>query len=253
MVTSRTKITMSTNSQETLKIREPYRRLSYVEKEEIRELILKGFSLQMVALKLGLRKSTVYYHARPYCRKQTKLNIKVLSLKEQRYILGMFVGDGNIIMKTSKGQYGLKFALDCNEDQDIAQYLCLLFMKAGKKIEKRIEGNTPVSIAKQLKSQRNVKLLINSESWASDFKIGFIGGLLDSDGYVYHNKNGKHYGAIIKTSNRLLGKQIQAILSDLKINTLIFAFMNSKVHTKQQTYAMISIYRQKKCGNSVKT
>jgi len=113
--------------------------------------------------------------------------------------------------------------------------------------------STYVSIAKQLKSQRNVKLLINSESWASDFKIGFIGGLLDSDGYVYHNKNGKHYGAIIKTSNRLLGKQIQAILSDLKINTLIFAFMNSKVHTKQQTHAMISIYRQKKCGNSVKT
>jgi len=72
----------------------------------------------MVALKLGLRKSTVYYHARPYCRKQTKLNIKVLSLKEQGYILGMFIGDGNIIMKTSKGQYGLKFALDCNKDQD---------------------------------------------------------------------------------------------------------------------------------------
>lgn len=248
---SRTKITMSTNSQETLKIREPHRRLSYVEKEEIRGLILKGFSLQMVALKLGLRKSTVYYHARPYCKKQTKLNIKVLSLKEQGYILGMFVGDGNIIMKRSKGQYGLKFALDCNKDQDIAQYLCLLFMKAGKKIEKRIEGNTLylrtfskklvkfvstyVSIAKQPKSRRNIKLLINSESWASDFKIGFISGLLDSDGHVYHNKYGKHYGAVIKTSNRLLGKQVQASLSDLKINT------NIRVHEFKGTYQTVNL------------
>ena len=132
---------MSTNSGHTLKIRNGrYRRLSSAEKQEIREPIREGFSLKNVALKLNLRKSTVYYHARTYCKKQTKLNMNALSAKEQGYIFGMFVGDGNIIKRTRKGQYGLKFTLDNNRDQRIAQFLRLLFKKAGKKIEIQIEG-----------------------------------------------------------------------------------------------------------------
>jgi len=238
---------MSTNSEHTLKIRNRrYRRLSSAEKQEIRELIRKGFSLENIALKLNLRKSTVYYHARTYCKKQTKLNMNALSAKEQGYILGMFVGDGNVIMKTSKGQYGLKFTLDNKRDQKIAHFLRILFKKAGKKTETRTEARSLyirifskkltgfisnlVSTTKRPDSQRNIKSLVNYENWSSDFKIGFVSGLLDSDGYVHYGKKGKHYGAVIKTNNPSLAKQIQGIFSDLKVMAEI------RAHEFQGTY-----------------
>jgi len=89
------------------KIHEPYRRLSYVEKEA------NG------CFKAWLKEINSLLPCKTLLQETNEVKHK-----------GLIV-EGTI-----------KFALDCNKDQDIAQYLCLLFMKAGKKIEKRIEGNT---------------------------------------------------------------------------------------------------------------
>lgn len=223
-----------------------YKRLSVEEIEEIQRLARTGLSLEKISSKLNLGKSTVYYHARPYCRKQTTLNLNALTMKEKGYVVGVFVGDGNILWKAEKGQYGMKITLDNDRDQDIAQYLRLLFAKAEKKSTTRTEGNSlsfrvfskklvefllnSVSIVKQHNSQRNIKTIINYKNWDSEFKIGFISGLLDSDGYVFHSKKGKHYGAIIKTSSFTLGNQIHEIFSELQIGVKI------RVHEFGGTY-----------------
>ncbi len=223
-----------------------YIRLSEEKIKEIRKLAQGGLSLEKIASKLNLGKSTVYYHARPYCRKQTRLNLNALTMKEKGYIIGMFVGDGNILWRRGKGQYGIKITLDNDRDQDIAYYLHLLFTKAGKKSTIRTEGNSlsfrvfskklvgflskHVKIVKQASSQRNIKTIIGCKSWGSEFKLGFISGLLDSDGYMFHSKKGKHYGAMIKTSSFALKEQIQEIFSELQISVKI------RVHEFKGTY-----------------
>lgn len=216
-----------------------HKRLSEEEKAKIKKLAQEGLSLEGISSILDVGKSTVYYHAKQYCRKQATLNLDALAMKEKGYILGIFVGDGNLILRARNGQYGIKITLDKNNDQDIAGFMHTLFRKAGKKTLKRIEENSLclrafsiklvefvldyVSITKKDNSQRNVKSLINWKDWPLDFKIGFVSGLIDSDGYVYHSKSGKHYGAVIKTNNQSLGNQIQSILGDLRFNASIHA------------------------------
>jgi len=216
-----------------------YKRLPPESIREMQRLAQEGLSLEKIALALDSGKSTIYYHAKPYCRKQTGLKLDILTMKEKGYLMGMFVGDGNIILKPKKGQYGIKITLDKTNDQDIAEYFHTLMDKAGKKIQRQIERNSLVlrifskklvefilnyiSIKRQFNSRRNIKSLINCQNWNADFKIGFVGGLIDSDGYVFHRKNRKHYGAIVKTNDQLLGKQIHSILQDLGLNTYIRA------------------------------
>lgn len=225
-------------------------RLSKEKIREVQRLAQEGFSLDRISSMLNVGKSTIYYYAKPYCRKQTKLNLDALSLREQGYIIGMFVGDGNIIRNPEKGQYGIKITLDKLKDQDITDYLCMLIGKAGKKIQKRVEGSdlclrtfskrlvefilTYVLVAKQSTSKRNIKSLVKYETWNPHFKLGFISGLIDSDGHIFHKKN-KHYGAIIKTNNRLLAKQIQSIQESLGSNVSIH------VHEFKGTYPTKSL------------
>lgn len=223
-----------------------YKKLPIEKIEEIHRLAKTGLSLRKISSRLSLGKSTVYYHARLYCKKQTRLNLNALTMKEKGYVVGVFLGDGNILWKREKGQYGIKITLDKDKDQDIANCLLLLFAKAGKKGTMHTEENSlslrtfskklvefllnHVSILKQRNSQRNIKTIIGYENWGSEFKIGFISGLLDSDGHVFHSKKGKHYGAVIKTSSFALNKQIQEIFSELLIG------VKTRIHEFKGTY-----------------
>lgn len=203
-------------------------RLSAETIDSIQRLALEGFSIERISSMLTLSKSTIYYHAKRFCRKQTRLDLNALTLKEKGYLIGVFVGDGNIIWKPRKGQYGMKITLDKANDQDVAEYVCSLIVGAGKRSLKQIEGNSLilrifsrkllefilsyVLVKKRPGSKRNAKSLIGCENWDSDFRIGFISGAIDSDGHVYHKRGGKHYGAVIKTSDQSLGDQMCFIL-----------------------------------------
>ena len=85
-----------------------HKRLSEEEKAKIEKLAQEGLSLEGISSILDVGKSTVYYHAKQYCRKQTALNLDALAMKEKGYILGIFVGDGNLILRARNGQYGIK-------------------------------------------------------------------------------------------------------------------------------------------------
>jgi len=62
----------------------------------IQALAKKGLSLRRISAQLGIPKTTVYFHVKAYCRKMTYINLKALSEKEKGYLVGMFVGDGNL-------------------------------------------------------------------------------------------------------------------------------------------------------------
>ena len=80
-------------------------------------LAKKGLSLKRISAQLRVPKTTVYYHIREYCKKMTYIDLTVLSEEEQGYLVGMFVGDGNLLVKRKRGRYITKFTLDAERDQ----------------------------------------------------------------------------------------------------------------------------------------
>ena len=119
--------------------------------------------------------------------------------------MGMFVGDGYINRWFDKNEnrqrFVVKFVLDKQRDQDIADYLQFIFNKAGKRTT-RLSEKTKLIIkvssksfveylAKyvrnlgQVRGQSRRKVLVDIENWSYHFKLGFISGMIDSDGYIF--------------------------------------------------------------------
>lgn len=156
-----------------------YQRLSSRQIQNIQTLAKKGLSLKSISAELHGSKTTVYSHVKESCKKMTYINLNALSEKEQGYLVGMFVGDGNLIVKKERGRYLTKFALDAKRDQDIADHLSCIFKKAGKRITRYMERDSltvkvyskefaefllkHVTYIKQTGSRRRVKILTNPE------------------------------------------------------------------------------------------
>ncbi len=75
----------------------------------------------------------------------------------------------------------------------------------------------------QVKGQPHRKVLVDIENWSYYFKLGFISGMIDSDGYIFFNKRSmKPYLVEIKTANPTLKRQLLHILATLKMDTTEF-------------------------------
>jgi len=218
-------------------------RLTHGQIKEIQQLAKARVSLEQIATKLNIAKTTVYYHAKYHCRKMTRMNVDALTETEQGYLVGMFVGDGYINTWVDKNQnrqrFIVKIALDAQRDQDVADYVQFLFSKAGKRTTRFIEETTLiikasskefakyllkyVKVIKQEKDHPLNKILLNEENWSQDFKFGFISGIIDSDGYVFYDgQSKKQYIAEVKTSNPTLKEQLFRILATLRMNATEF-------------------------------
>jgi len=231
-------------------------RLSSQEIRDVQKLAKRGLSLKRISAQLYVPKTTVYYHAKEYCKKMTYMNLNVLSEEERGYLVGMFVGDGNLIVNRKQGRYLTKFALDAERDQDIDDYLSSVFKKAGKTITKYMERSSLtfkvyskqfvefllryVMYIKQRDSRRRVKMLINPEKWTTAFKLGFISGLIDSDGHVYFNRRKtKHFGMLIKTANNVFRDQLTEMLTTLGIKATTYtAKRHKKSYSKKPQYVL---------------
>jgi intein-encoded DNA endonuclease-like protein len=71
------------------------KRLAPNQIRKIIELSKAGTSIAKIAESLEINKTSVYYHARKYCHKMTKLDINLLNDSEKGYIIGVFLGDGS--------------------------------------------------------------------------------------------------------------------------------------------------------------
>jgi len=214
-------------------------RLSHEEIENIRMLAKADLSLTQISVRLHVPKTTVYYHAKEYCRKMTYLKQDALSEEERGYLVGMFVGDGTQIIEVNRGIYLTKFSLDKARDKGIVKYLQVLFAKTSKRIGERTERNSItlrifskelvkylanyVTQIEQNNTRRKKKMLINYEKWSKAFKLGFISGLIDSDGHVYFDpKRGTRFGVLIRTADYDLRDQIISVLRSLDIATTAY-------------------------------
>ena len=87
-------------------------RLSANQINRIKDLAKAGVSIREIAEMLNAGKSAVYYHAKGFCRKMTKLNLDLLSGWERGYILGIFLGDGDVNKGRKNPRYIVRFTFD---------------------------------------------------------------------------------------------------------------------------------------------
>lgn len=195
---------------------------------EIQRLVKEGLSLRKTAKEMNVSYGSVYRYAGRYSEKQTRMNIDAIHALPRRDIVGVFVGDGSRFFEPKHGHYGVKFGLNAKRDEDVASFLQELFVKAGKRISMYVDNTTSVLkvyskkllgflskfvICVEYKGKKR-KALIDFKDWGSAFKLGFISGLIDADGHVYH-RGKKHYGALIVTMSDYLKDQLVEILMGL--------------------------------------
>ncbi len=204
-----------------------HKRLTINQISEIKKLAKAGISIIGISNVLHISKTTVYYHAKNYCRKMTKFDLTLLNECEKGYIIGLFLGDGSLNRGTKTPRYVARFALDAKRDQDIAASLAQILDNAHKKVSIFVEGNTLIvkACSKELvefietyveykmdeTNQKEKKLLVGGD-WASDFQYGVLAGIIDSDGHVH-----KHLGTEIKTVSPSTFQAILKLLNNLEI------------------------------------
>jgi hypothetical protein len=203
------------------------KRLAHDQVLEIVKSAQAGISIAQIAKRLYLHKTTVYYHARSYCRKMTRLDLNLLTSVDKGYLVGFFLGDGSFNSGRKTPRYIVRFALDAKRDQDIASRLAQIFEKACKKVSIFPEENTLIVkvCSKELvkflqmyveykvdKNNQKEKKIIVGKDQSSNFQYGLLAGIIDSDGHVH-----KHLGAEIKTVSPSTFKSILNLLNSLGI------------------------------------
>jgi intein/homing endonuclease len=145
------------------------------------------------------------------------LNWDMLSKREQGYLLGIFLGDGNVFVNEKKGIYRVRFCLTKGEAtiQKIIPLLQKLFRFHKIRVYNDRKNETLIEVHSKSFVQKLYEILNNNTlktmEQDSETLCGLIEGLIDSDGYV------KGRIAEIKSSNKQLVSQICSLLEKIGI------------------------------------
>ncbi|MBU3926124.1 LAGLIDADG family homing endonuclease [Patescibacteria group bacterium] len=142
-----------------------------------------------------------------------------LSVKERGYLFGLFEGDGYKIYDKKSRHYQIEFYLNSVKDKKIIKYVVYLLSKIGLKPnlyqDKRYNCKRIRVYSKQL--FEILKRNINLQNKTKDFNLGFVSGLIDSEGHVRKDKS---YIMIITTNKRVL-EDCERYLNKVKIDSNI--------------------------------
>lgn len=180
-----------------------------------------------------------------------ELNITNLSEKEKGYLFGLFEGDGYKIHDKKSRHYHVEFYLNSLKDKKIIIFLNKLLKKIGLKPnlyqDKRFNCKRVRVYSKNLFNiiKKDINLKKNSKS----FNLGFVSGLIDSEGHV--NKK-KSYIMIINTNKKVL-EGCEKFLKSIGLSSTVNKRVLSK-KDKLTSYRMyISVNFKKSSHLSVKT
>ncbi len=141
-----------------------------------------------------------------------------LSKKEKGYLFGLFEGDGYKIHDKKSRHYHVEFYLNSIRDKEIINFLMGLLKKLQLNPniyqDKRYNCKRIRVYSKDFFNiiQKNTKL-----NKSKDFNIGFVSGMIDSEGYV---NNEKSFIMIINTNKEILN-ECKNFLDRVNINSNI--------------------------------
>jgi DNA gyrase subunit A len=129
----------------------------------------------------------------------------MISAKEEGYLFGLFEGDGYKIYDKNSRHYHVEFYLNSKKDIKIIKFLVSILKKISLNPniyqDKRYDCKRVRVYSKSLFELISKNINLNDKT--QDFKIGFVSGLIDSEGYVSKKK---HYIMIINTNKEILDK-----------------------------------------------
>lgn len=198
------------------------------QKQQIREKARNGDSVNQIKEELGVPKSTVYYHFKKEVGQKQKENALKLPENEEVVgeICGVFAGDGNFYYEENNYKYRVKFTLNLNQDywKKLAKFLEENLQKKPhinhqenyNRTNLRYESKPLVTLLKEhltWEENKTDTIKLKDKKYSKEFKVGFLRGLLDTDGYKDTTR--KRY--CFSTVNTELGKNISELLGDLDI------------------------------------
>ncbi len=198
------------------------KRLNKQEIQKIIELTKKGKSLNQIAKTIRKGKTTVYYHFR-------KIKGKLLNdikIRNDGGLLGEFLGivagDG-CLNKTKEYHYRIFLYFNIAEQKyvkELKEVLYKLFNKYPMQFRrenriilayysKKIYDLVKESLIWDFNKRKSHSVRLKNEKYSNRFKIGFLRGSIDSDGYLSNKVIN------FATSSPHLAKNIKNFLCDL--------------------------------------
>ena len=156
------------------------------------------------------------------------------------YLIGFYLGDGNVYIDRRRYDYRLRFFINPN-DEEIIDKLITLLKDMGLNVNV-FKQNSEVVIS--VRSKRLINKILNMvkdlpsnpEKFRRDFIIGVLEGLIDSDGNI-ERRRGRYFCVAITTTNasivdltvrlyRILGLKYGLYVSPMrsKVRYRIFIF-----------------------------
>lgn len=221
------------------------------EKQKIRNLAARGQSVNTIKDKTGLPKSTVYYHFRKEVgQKQKENRLKIPEDEEVKgEICGIFAGDGNFY-EDKNYKYRVKFTLNINDNywKELASFLeksldkkpRVNHQKKYNRTNLRYESKELIDFLKKdlewNEEDKTGTISLGKSDQIHDFKIGFLRGLLDTDGFVSKKQNRITFNSISKD----LTEDVSRILEEIQINHEIVRDVDKRENCRDMYRARIT-------------
>lgn len=178
-----------------------------------------------------------------------RISLSKLTGMEIGYLIGLFVGDGYSYYDKKHRHYTVEFHLHSERNKTIQKFLIKILKKLGLRVfimkDKRYNCNRVRVYSKMLFESLNLGLLDKDDI---NMGLGFVSGLIDSEGYVNHKKS---FVNIVNTNKEMLNLA-KNILKKLNIESKIHERGKSK-KDKKKSYILYIPYKIKDIDtNSIK-
>jgi intein/homing endonuclease len=143
------------------------------------------------------------------------MKIENINNKEIGYVLGLLAGDGYMIHDKKSRHYNVEFYLNSIRDKKIIEFISILLNRMELIVQRYLDKR--FNCLRIRASSKELYNFIKGDIFKEndDFKIGFISGFIDSDGYY----NKKKSTLVITNSNIEKLKKTKRYLEDLKVSS----------------------------------
>jgi len=222
------------------------KRLSEKEKAQVISLMKDGKSLNHISKLTGRNKSTLYYHYEKLLGKKFK---KVNLPTDEEFIgelMGLFAGDSNLHYDKIGGRHVVRFYFNFQEKSYVDELTNLFSAHFLKDPYKSREKNVLVvryyskelfnfikeyvgwgiSLDRRGANQKSRTVYLKGSNYSDNFKIGFLRGFIDSDGYLTDKK------ILFGSASGKIMRQVSRFLSDLGFQNFKLSYYERNDETR---------------------
>jgi hypothetical protein len=219
-------------------------------KIKIIDLIKRGVSINNISKITKIGKSTIYYYYKKIRgRKNKLLNLNPSYTMKEGEIVGIFVGDGCHHFEKKGYHYFINVYFGI-KNRDYLIYIKNLYESYFKKSfriiiyqNKSVITTYSKEISEYFKNYidfnpkiKHSTVKLKTLNLPIEFKIGFIKGLLDTDGCIFFNKSEKRKRIYFTTTSLELAKQTVCMLKeDFDVPCSMYTIL-SRYKNRKDTY-----------------